>query len=137
MKKVLFLLFLISTLLNAQSDTAKSTFLIESESMDIEHKSTYGVTDSYSFLIAAHQFQPDDDLLFYIGTKLGFIAEEYTAENGFGPDTESFGTAIEANIGLNYALKDFQHITLEGNHLQDALHQQKENKVTIAYQYDF
>ncbi len=137
MKKVLSLLFFMTTLLNAQSDEAKSKFLIESESIELAHKSAYGVTDSYSFLTAEQQFHADEDLLFYYGTKVGFITEDYTAENGFGPDTESFGTAIEANVGVNYTLKDFQHITFEGNHLQDALHQQEENKVKIGYQYKF
>ncbi len=137
MKKVLSILILLSALLNAQSDEVKSTFRIESENIEMEHKSAYGVTDSFAFLTAEHQLQADENLLFYYGTKVGFIAEDYAAENGFGPDIERFGTALEANVGLNYTLKDFKHITLEGNHLQDALHQQRENKVKIAYQYDF
>ena len=137
MKKVLSLLFLMSTLLKAQSNQANSTFRIDSENIEMKHKSAYGVTDSYAFLSAEHQLQADEDLLFYFGTKVGFIAEDYAAENGFGPDIESFGTALEANVGLNYTLKDFQHISFEGKHLQDALHQQRENKVKIAYQYSF
>lgn len=137
MKKVLSLLFLMSTLLNAQSDEGKSTFRIESKNIEMEHKSAYGVTDNYAFLSAEHQLKADEDLLFYFGTKVGFIAEDYAAENGFGPDIESFGTALEANIGVNYTLKDLQHISFEGKHLQDALHQQRENKVKIAYQYSF
>ena len=95
------------------------------------------MTNSYAFLVAEHQFHADRDLLLYYGTKIGFVAEDYTAENGFGPDTESVGTVLEANIGLNYSSEDVKHITLEGNRIQDALHQESESRFKIGYQYKF
>jgi len=137
MKKVLFLFAFFTTLVHAESSEAVSHFAIESESMEINHESVYGVTNSYSFITAEHQLYSDSQLLFYYGTKFGIVTEDHTAENGFGPETDNFGTVVEANMGLHYNLKEYQHLTLEGSRTQDDLHQQSESRLNMSYRYKF
>ena len=137
MKKASLFLLLITTLLYAEPEDVTSNLVLESESFALDHESEYGITNSYSFLIAEHQIHADRCLLFYYGTKVGFVIEDHTADNGFGPDTEQYGMIFRANMGINYDLKKFQKLSLEGSHSQDGLHQQVESLVQIGYQYKF
>lgn len=88
-------------------------------------------------LFAEHQVHTDDSLLFYYGTKVGFVIEDYTAENGFGQHTQKYGTILKANLGIDYDLKEYQKLSFEGSHSQDELHQLRESQVKVGYQYKF
>jgi hypothetical protein len=88
MKKTSLLLLLITPLLYAEPEEITSNLVLESESFELDHQLEYGITNNYSFLIAEHQIHADRCLVFYYGTKVGFVIEDYTADNGFGPDTE-------------------------------------------------
>ncbi|MCJ7764753.1 MAG: hypothetical protein MUP09_02310 [Thiovulaceae bacterium] len=137
MQKVFYIFFFIATFLYGQSDKLGSHLVIESESLAVKHESAYGATNSYSFLVAEHQLKADRHLLLYYGTKVGFVSEACTGENGFVPGAKSLGTVIEANIGMHYSLKNFRHISLEGNHIQDAHLQQTQRQFKIGYHYRF
>ena len=137
MKKISLSLLLITTLLYTESDEVKSKLVLESESFELDHESTYGVTNSYSFFVAEHQIHADEYLVFYYESKVDFVIEDYTAENGFGPNAEKYATIIKANLGMDYDLKDHQKVSFEGSHFQDELHQQVESQVKIGYQYRF
>jgi len=133
-----FMLFLfVSGLLYAESDQTASSLVIESDTKEVDHESVFGVTNNYTYLVAGHQIHADESLQLYYGTKLGVVTESYTAENGYGPDTENAATVLELDMGLQYALKDLEHLTLEGSRQQNALHQQRENLITIGYQHKF
>ena len=125
------------TLLSAESNDVSSKLVLDSESFALNHESTYGVTTSYSFLVAEHQIHTDGCLLFYYGTKIGYVIEDYTAENGFGPDAEKHGAIIKANLGVEYDLKRYQKLSVEGSHSQNELFDQVQSQVKIGYQYKF
>lgn len=137
MKNTALLLLLITTLLYAEPEEVTSNLVLESESFELDHKSAYGITNSYSFLTAEHQIHADRCLVFYYGTKIGFVIEDYTADNGFGVDAEQYGMIFRANMGINYDLKEAQLLSFEGSHSQDELHQQVESQVRLGYQYKF
>lgn len=137
MKNAVLLFLLITTLLYAEPEEVTSNLVLESESFELDHESEYGITNSYSFLIAEHQIHADRCLVFYYGTKVGFVIEDYTSDNGFGPDTEQYGMIFRANMGMNYDLKESQMLSFEGSHSQDELHHQIESQVRIGYQYKF
>lgn len=137
MKKISLILLFVTTFLYAGSHDVKSKVVLDSENFELDHESTYGVTNNYSFFVAEHQIHADEYLVFYYGTKVGFLIEDYTAENGFGPNAEKFGTIVKANLGMDYDLKDYQKVSFEGSHSQDELHQQVESQVKIGYQYRF
>ena len=126
-----------TTLLSAESNDVSSKLVIESESFELDHESVYGVTTSYSFLVAEHQIHTDGCLLFYYGTKIGYVIEDYTAENGFGVNAEKHGAIIRANLGVEYDLKQYQKLSFEGSHSQSELFEQVESQITIGYQYKF
>jgi len=133
-----FLLFsFVSALLHAESKQTASSLVIESDTKEVDHESAYGVTNSYAFLVAGHQIQADESLQLYYGTKVGVVTESYTADNGFGPDAENAATVLEVDMGLEYALKDLEHLTLEGSRQQNSLYQHRENQVIIGYHHKF
>jgi hypothetical protein len=127
----------VSGLLHAESEQTASSLVIESDTKEVDHESAYGVTNNYTYLVAGHQIKADESLQLYYGTKVGVVTESYTATNGFGPDAENAATVLEIDMGLQYAIKDLEHLTLEGSRQQNALHQQRENQVTIGYQHKF
>jgi hypothetical protein len=137
MTRFFFLLLFLFGLLHAQSDQTASSLIIESDTREVDHESAYGVTNSYTYLVAGHQIQADDSLQLYYGTKVGVVSESYTAENGFGQDAENAATVLEIDMGLHYALEDLEQLTLQGSRLQNTLHEQQENRVEIGYQYKF
>lgn len=137
MKKTSLLLLLITPLLYAEPEEITSNLVLESESLELDHQLEYGITNNYSFLIAEHQIHADRCLVFYYGTKVGFVIEDYTADNGFGPDTEQYGMIYSANMGINYDLQESQTLSFEGSHSQDELHHQVESLVRIGYLYKF
>ena len=137
MKKFSLLLLLAATFLHAESDSARSTIVLDSENFKLDHESAYGVTNSYSFFVAEHQIHADDCLLFYYGTKVGVVIEDHTAENGFGQNAEKYGTIIKANLGVDYDLKDYQKLSFEGSHSQNDLHRQIESRLNLRYHYRF
>jgi len=137
MKKISLILLLITTFLYAGSDEIASELLFESESFAHDHESVYGVTNSYSFLVARHQIRADDCLIFYYGTKVGFVIGDYTAENGFGPHIDNFSTIINANLGIDYDLKTHQKVSFEGSRSQDEYNGHVESYVKVGYRYKF
>jgi len=137
MKKVSLILLFITTLLYAESDDITSKLVLDSESFELAHESVYGVTNSYSFLVAEHQIHAEGCLVFYYGTKVGFVIEDYTAANGFGPDAEKFGTIFEANLGMDYDIQKYQKLSLEGSRSQNEMHNQLDSQVKVGYQYKF
>jgi len=137
MKKNHLILLFITTLLYAESDDVKSKMILDSENFELDHESAYGITNNYSFFVAEHQIKTDDCLLFYYGTKVGFVAEDYTAENGFGQNAEKLGTIFKANFGMDYDIKKYQKLSFEGNNSKKELHQQLESLIKIGYLYNF
>jgi hypothetical protein len=137
LKKLLLILLFISTFLYAESDYVSTNLVLESESFELDHESAYGVTNSYTLLIAEHQIHANQHVVFYYGTKVGFIMEECTAANGFGPSAEKFGTILKTNLGMDYDIKVYQKLSFEGSHSQNEIYRQIENQVKIAYQYEF
>ena len=137
MKKIILLLLFFTVLLYAEPDKATSKLVLESESFELDHESVYGVTNSYSFFVAEHHIHADDSLLFYYGTKVGFVIEDHTASNGFGPNTENYGTIFKANLGIDYDLKSLQKLSFKGSHSQDELHDHAESQIKIGYHYKF
>ena len=137
MKNVFFLLLFVTTLFSADAEKANSKLVLDSESFILDHESAYGVTNTYSFLMAEHQIHADRCLVFYYGTKIGFVIEDYTAENGFGQDAAEHGTFIEANLGVDYQIKKYQTLSFEGSHTQNELQNQIGSQVTVGYQYKF
>lgn len=135
--KIISFLIICGTLLYAESDNVRSTLVFDNKSYDRDHESAYGVTNSYTFLVAKHQIHADNCLEFYYGTMLGLVFENYTADNGFGQDTQQYGKVLKANIGVNYDLQKFQKLSFEGSHAQDELHQQASSQVKLQYQYTF
>jgi len=95
------------------------------------------VTNCYSFLVAEHKIQAFDHLLFYYGTHLGYVIEDYTAENGFGPVAQEFGMVLQANIGMDYQFKTSQKLSFQGSHSQDELRQVEESIFKFGYEYKF
>ncbi len=137
MKKILLILLLLTTFLHGGSDEIESELLFTSESFVHDHESAYGVTNSYSFLVAKHQIRADHCLLFYYGTKVGFVKGDYTAENGYGPQIDSFATIINTNLGLDYDLKASQKLSFEGSRSQDEYTGHVESYVKVGYRYRF
>ena len=137
MKKISLTLLFITTYLYAEPNDVKSKLVLESENFKLDHESAYGVTNSYAFFVAEHQIHADDCLVFYYGTKVGVVTEDYTAQNGFGPDAEKYSTVIKANLGVNYDLRDYQKLSLEGSRSQDDLHRQTESRLKFGYRYKF
>ena len=137
MRKIILTLLFVTALVYAESDDVTSKLVLDSENFELDHESIYGVTNSYSFFVAEHQIHADECLVFYYGTKIGFIIEDYTAENGFGPNSEKYGTIIKANLGMDYDLKSLQKLSFEGSHSQDELHKQTESQIRVGYQYRF
>ena len=137
MRKIILTLLFVTALVYAESDDVTSKLVLDSESFELDHESIYGVTNSYSFFVAEHQIHANDCLVFYYGTKIGFVIEDYTAKNGFGQNSEQYGTIIKANLGMDYDLKSFQKLSLEGSHVQDELHKQIESQIKVGYQYKF
>ena len=137
MKKISLILLFITTFSHAESDSTRSTIVLDSENFELDHESAYGVTNSYSLFIAEHQIHADDCLVFYYGTKVGVVIEDHTAENGFGPNAEKYGTIIKANLGVNYDLRDYQKLSFEGSHSQNDLYRQIESRLKLRYQYRF
>lgn len=137
MKKITQILLFFTVILYAGPDDITSKLVLESESFDLDHESSYGVTNSYSFFVAEHQIHAEGCLVFYYGTKIGFVSEDYTAENGFGPYAEKFGTIIEANLGMNYDIQKYQKLSLEGVRSQNELHNQLDSLIKVGYQYKF
>ena len=131
--KIISFLIICTAFLYAESNNLGPTLVFDSKSFDRDHESAYGVTNSYTFLVAEYQLHTDKSLNFYYGTMLGLVYESYTAENGFGQDAEQYG----ANIGVNYDLQQYQQLSFEGSHSQDELHQQINSQFKLQYQYTF
>ncbi len=137
MKNIFLILLFVTTLFSADSEEATSKLVLDSESFVLDHESAYGVTNTYSFLMAEHQIHADRCLVFYYGTKIGFVIEDYTAENGFGQEAIEHGTIIEANLGVDYQIEKYQTLSFEGVHSQNELQNQIESQITVGYQYKF
>ena len=137
MKNVFLLLLSVTTLFSADSKEVTSKLVLDSESFVLDHESAYGITNTYSFLVAEHQIHADRCFVFYYGTKVGFVIEDYTAENGFGQDAAEHGAFIEANLGVDYQIKKYQTLSFEGSHTQNELQNQIGSQVTVGYHYKF
>jgi len=136
--RVTFIIIFITTILYADANDVESNFVLESESFELNHQSIYGVTNNYSFVVAQHNIKADDNtFLFYYGTKVGVVTEDFTAANGFGPALEEFALVFNANMGFDFDIDKFQVITLEGSHIEDGLRSEIENIVTIGYELKF
>ena len=137
MQKFIYPLIFIALFLHADSSNIKSEFVLEGESVERANESQYGVTNCYSFLVAEHKIHAFDHLLFYYGTHLGYVIEDYTAENGFGPVTQEFGMVFQANVGMDYQFKESQKLSFQGSHSQDELRHLEESIVKFGYEYKF
>ena len=134
----LFILLLITLTLSLQADPSlKSNIVLENESYTLEHESTYGITNNYSLVSIEHHIKAANSLTFYYGTCLGFVTEDYTADNGFGPEAEEFGLVMETSIGIDYNFENYQSISLEGSHSQNKMLHDNENSTQVKYQYKF
>ncbi len=132
------MIIFITSILYAETDNVESAFILESESFELDHKSIYGVTSNYSFLVAQHEIIADNNtFLFYYGTKIGFVTEDFTATNGFGPALDEFALVFKANMGFDFDINKFQVITLEGSHIEESLRNGTEDLVTIGYKLKF
>ena len=137
MKKIIFLLLFLTATLSAQGDDVQSNLVIEGESYTLNHELQYGLSNSYSFLVAEHQIHAEGCLLFYYGTKVGLVFEDYASPNGFGPTPDQYGIIIKANAGIKYSITDYQQLSFEGSHTQEQIHHDPQSKVNIAYNYSF
>jgi hypothetical protein len=134
----LLTIFLLLFAISLQADPSiKSDVVVEKESYTLVHESTYGVTNSYSLLIIEHHIESDNALLFHYGTCVGLIFEEHTAQNGFGPTADEYGLMIEANLGVDYKLKNHQTLSLKGTRSQNQLLDAMESRVQFKYFYQF
>ncbi len=136
MKFITLFLLMITFALHADSQL-KSDVVIENESYALQHEFAYGVSNNYSLLSIEHQIQAENDLIFHYGTCVGLIVEDYTAQNGFGPNADEMGLIIEANLGVDYILQDYQTLSLEGSHSQNQLIDVAEQQIQFNYQYKF
>ena len=135
--KPLVSLLITTSLLYAGDNTAVSKLIVDSENFELEHETTYGVTNSYAFIVAEHQIQANNHLIFYYGTKVGLIVEDHVSEHGFGPDAQQYGTIMMTNLGIDYKL-DLRHkLSMQGLHTQDDLHQQSNSRFNLNYTYWF
>lgn len=137
MKKLIFLLLFLTATLSAQGDDVQSELVIEGEYYTRDHELQYGLSNNYSFLVAEHQIRAEGCLLFYYGTKIGLVIEDYAAANGFGPTPDQYGVIIKANAGVKYNMTDYQQLSFEGSHTQEQLQHDPQSKVNIAYNYSF
>jgi len=136
MRLLTLMLFIFTLSLHADS-TLQSDVVIEKESYALEHEFIYGVTNNYSLLSIEHQILAQGALLFHYGTCVGVVVEDYTATNGFGPNADEFGLVLEANVGLDYRLKEYQTITFECTHSEKKILDEAESRVNFRYQYKF
>ncbi len=84
-----------------------------------------------------HQIHTDNALTLHYGTRLGVIFEDYTAANGFGPSSDQYGAVFEANLGLDYDIKRYQTLSLEGVRSQNELYNQIGSQVRFMYECRF
>ena len=131
-------LFLLLFTLSLHADPSiKSAIVLDNESYALKHESTYGVTNNYAVVHLEHQIKAQDYLLLHYGTRLGLVIEDYTAENGFGPDAEAYGFVMQANIGMDYLLQNYQTLSLEGTHSQNQILSDAQSQVKLKYQLKF
>ncbi len=137
MKKFSLILLLLTTFLYAETDNVTSKLFLDSESFELDHESAYGVTNSYSFLVMEHHIQTESALVLHYGTRVGVVFEDYTATNGFGPNSDQYGTIIEANLGFDYDIQEYQTLSFKGSRSQNDLEHLIGTQLRVMYEYKF
>jgi len=132
-----FFLILLTTLLIAQDERLSSKVIIDGEHYSRDHESAYGICNHYALVIAEHQIETGDALLFYYGTTFGIVSEGYSTQNGYGLQTDTPGIILKSNIGLKYTIEKYQTLSLENSHIQDRLHDQVDSWVELSYYHNF
>jgi len=135
--KILTIFLLLFAISLHADHSVKSDIVLEKESYTLEHESTYGVANNYSMLSIEHQIETNSAILFHYGTCVGLIFEDYTAQNGFGPSADDYGLIIEANIGVDYQLENYQTLSLEGTRSQNQILDAMESRLQFNYLYKF
>ena len=135
--RLLTLFILLLTLSLYADPSVESNIVLDQESYSHAHESVYGVTNNYAVVSVAHQIKADGCLLFYYGTRLGLVMEDYAAQNGFGPDAEAYGLVMQANVGVDYLLQDYQTLSFEGSHSENKMIHDAESQVKFQYQLEF
>jgi len=134
----LSILFLLLFTLSLHADPSlKSALVLDNENYALKHESTYGVTNNYAVVHVEHQIKAKDYLLFHYGTRFGLVIEDYTAENGFGPNAEAYGFVMQASVGMDYILQGYQTISLEGIHSKNQIVSNAQSKIRFKYQFKF
>jgi len=136
MKIISLILIFITTLLFAQEEVS-SAVVVDTESYSHDHELHYGLSNNYSFLVAKHQLRTEGCLIFYYGTKIGLVYEDYTTSNGFGPTPQQYSVIIKANAGLKYQVSDHQQLSFEGSRTEEQLRDHTQSKISLGYNYRF